>query len=194
MNYRLVPLTLLVLAAVAGAGAAGPLAAGSQPTPWALDFEATHLDNSQFSGAELAGKAVLLDFWGTWCAPCIHAFPKLSRLHEQFGDRLTVVGLAFYSGEVEDVAAAAAEHALAYTVLAGDEATLEKFEIFAFPSYVLISADGEVVFTLAGQVNDIYERVAAFLTTEATADDEAITTNIATADKPTQAGEPATAN
>lgn len=186
MNTRHLALSLLLLVATTGASSAGTLEAMSAATPWALDFAATRLDHSEFSGAELTGKAVLLDFWGTWCAPCIHAFPKLSRLHEEFSDRLTVVGLAFYSGEVEDVAAAAAEHALAYTVLAGEEATLEKFEILAFPSYVLISADGEVVFTLAGQVNDIYERVAAFL-----ASSDAGRT---TAERPAQAGEPATAN
>jgi len=129
----------------------------------ALDFTATRLDGSEFSGQSLAGKAVLLDFWGTWCAPCIHAFPKLSRLHDDFGDRLTVVGMAFYSGERDTIAKAAAEHGLEYLVLEGHEETIEKFEIFAFPSYVLISPDGEILLTRAGEVSDLYEQVAALV-------------------------------
>ncbi|MDH3402463.1 MAG: TlpA family protein disulfide reductase [Acidobacteriota bacterium] len=142
--------------------ALAPPAAAAGPAP-ALEFEATALDGSPFSGRSLAGKAVLLDFWGTWCAPCVQAFPKLQRLHEDYGDRLSVVGLAYYSGEPEDIAATAAEHGLGYTILAGNEETLEMFDVFAFPSYVLISAAGEVVFSRAGQVSDLYEQVAAHL-------------------------------
>ena len=48
-------------------------------------------------------------------------------------------------------------------MLEGSDATIEKFEIVAFPTYVLISADGEVLFAQAGQVTDLYERVAAAL-------------------------------
>ena len=129
----------------------------------ALDFEATALDGSRFSGQSISGKAVLLDFWGSWCAPCVHAFPTLRRLHADFADTLQVVGLAYYSGELSDIAAAAAEHGLDYTVLEGSEETLDKFGIFAFPTYVLISADGEVLFTRAGEVADLYERVAQAL-------------------------------
>jgi thiol-disulfide isomerase/thioredoxin len=140
-----------------------PALASAAETPSPLDFTATQLDGTTFSGLSLAGKPVLLDFWGTWCAPCIHAFPKLRRLHADFGDRFTVVGMAFYSGELEDVAAAAAEHELEYTVLMGEEATLAQFGIFAFPSYVMISADGEILFTQAGEMADLYERVAGYL-------------------------------
>ncbi|MCZ6506485.1 MAG: TlpA disulfide reductase family protein [Acidobacteria bacterium] len=157
MKHRQESVCLLLLALALGAVL--PLSAEA-PSPF--DFTATNLDGTAFSGRSLAGKAVLLDFWGTWCAPCIHAFPKLRQLHADFGDRLTVVGMAFYSGELEDVAAAAAEHELDYTVLMGAEETLGQFEIFAFPSYVMISADGEILFTQAGQMADLYERVAAY--------------------------------
>ncbi len=128
-----------------------------------LDFTATALDGSEFDLSTLAGRVVLLDFWGTWCAPCIHAFPKLNRLHEEFGDRLTVVGLAFYSGEIDTLAGFVAEHDLGYTVLAGAEESLGRFEILAFPSYVLVSAEGEVLWRHAGQAPDLYERVAALM-------------------------------
>lgn len=152
--------TVLALALLWAPIAGTPTAAESGAP---LEFTATRLDGSAFSGTELAGKAVLIDFWGSWCAPCLHAFPTLNRLHADFGDRLTVVGLAFYSGELADIARVAGEHELAYTVLEGHEETLEKFEIFAFPSYVLISAAGEVVFVQAGEADDLYARVAAAL-------------------------------
>lgn len=153
-TLQIIALALLALSAAVPAGAQG----GS-----ALDFTATALDGTPFSGRSIAGKAVLLDFWGSWCAPCVHAFPTLRRLHDEFGAELQVVGLAYYSGDLSEIAAFAAEYELEYTIVEGSEETLDIFEVFAFPSYVLISAEGEVLFSQAGEVADLYERVAQAL-------------------------------
>jgi len=75
-------LKIFFLAALAVTLAAAP-APAEEASP--LDFTATALDGSQFSGRSIEGKAVLLDFWGSWCAPCIHAFPTLQRLHGPVG-------------------------------------------------------------------------------------------------------------
>ncbi|QDK79590.1 AhpC/TSA family protein [Spirosoma sp. KCTC 42546] len=40
------------------------------------------------------GKYVLLDFWGTWCIPCIQGIPELKAVHTKFGDRLAIVSIA----------------------------------------------------------------------------------------------------
>lgn len=51
-----------------------------------------HPDHLQLS--DLRGKYVLLDFWGTWCAPCASDFPKVAKLADDFADReLAVVGV-----------------------------------------------------------------------------------------------------
>ncbi len=138
---------------------AGPATADVAAAP--LDFAATALDGSAVSGQSLAGRWVLLDFWGTWCAPCVAAFPKLERLQREHADRLAVVGLAFQSGTAEEVAAFLAEHGVRdYTAWLGEEALLDKFGILAFPSYMLIGPDRELVFEQIGELPDIYERVS----------------------------------
>ncbi len=60
----------------------------------APDFEATLIDGAAFKLSDLQGKYVLLDFWGSWCAPCRKENPKLVALHQKHSDKLTIVTVA----------------------------------------------------------------------------------------------------
>lgn len=51
------------------------------------DFEGTRIDGTQFKLAELQGNYILLDFWGSWCGPCIRDNPKLVSLYEKYNDK-----------------------------------------------------------------------------------------------------------
>lgn len=47
------------------------------------------------------GKVVLIEFWGTWCAPCVRAMPRIQALHARFKDRgLKVIGISYETLEV----------------------------------------------------------------------------------------------
>ena len=51
------------------------------------------IDGRTVSLEDLRGQLVLVDFWATWCAPCLAELPRLRELHEKFGGRLTIVGV-----------------------------------------------------------------------------------------------------
>jgi thiol-disulfide isomerase/thioredoxin len=64
-----------------------------QPGEPAPDFSYTTQDGTTHTLAELRGRIVLLNFWATWCVPCIEEMPALQRLAETYGERVAVVGV-----------------------------------------------------------------------------------------------------
>ena len=68
-----------------------PLYVGA-PAP---DFSIVTIDGKEISLSDFRGKVVLIDFWASWCVPCIVATPKLLKLYEEFHDRgLEIIGVS----------------------------------------------------------------------------------------------------
>lgn len=81
-------------------------------------FELPTPDGEQRSISEFDGRVVLLNFWATWCAPCIEEVPALTQVQQTLGERgLQVVGLAL--DDAAPVREFAAEHGINYPVLVG---------------------------------------------------------------------------
>ena len=100
--------------------------------------------------ADLAGSTVLLDFWGTWCSPCVEGLPQLTDLYERYrDDGFKIVSVAI-NDTPESIAAFRAErfpmpwehavHPETGTVEAGEE-----LEFTGVPTYILVDPDGVVI-------------------------------------------------
>lgn len=94
--------------------------------------------------ADFKGKVVLLNFWGTWCVPCLREIPELVRVSEQLQKRrFAVLGIAVDSGRPDDIRAFMADHGMTYTVLIGELGFVKKaFHVVGFPTSVLIDRQG----------------------------------------------------
>jgi thiol-disulfide isomerase/thioredoxin/outer membrane lipoprotein-sorting protein len=120
----------------------------------APQFRGVSLDGKTYSLAELKGKPVLLDFWATWCGPCIRSMPALEKIHTEYRDQGLVV-LGIDVGEKrETVEKFLLTKPIPYPVIMGDEAGIPAaYGVAVFPTFVMIGTDGKVVATQFG-MND----------------------------------------
>ncbi|MFO0726820.1 MAG: TlpA disulfide reductase family protein [Myxococcota bacterium] len=96
--------------------------------------------------ADLKGKVVLLDFWATWCPPCVASMPTLERLHRDLsGAGLVVLGVNQEPNDVTTVRSFLKERELSLPVVVDSGATARAYGVFSFPTSVLIDRDGKVV-------------------------------------------------
>ena len=119
----------------------------------------------QHSLATYRGKYVLLDFWGHWCHPCIEAMPKVNALHQQYGDKLTIVGVAMESANSAPLwKKAIRQHhvpGLQLSELQADKGpVITGYNVNAFPTYMLLDPQGKLV-ARANDVEEITKKLAA---------------------------------
>jgi thiol-disulfide isomerase/thioredoxin len=116
--------------------------AGKLPAIDAVDWLNTEGD---LTWQSLKGKAVLVDFWGTWCGACVAKLPAVQALHDKYADRgLAVVGV-HSSQDAETCADYVKEHNLTFPVAVDSGNTAEAFAIGAWPSYFLVDRSGRLV-------------------------------------------------
>jgi thiol-disulfide isomerase/thioredoxin len=114
------------------------------------------------SRASLAGKVVVVDFWATWCAPCVEEIPGYVRLQETYrADGLVVLGVALDRKGADHVRTWAAKRGVNYLLAMGDDALVEAFGGFdAIPTTFLLGRDGTVRHRKTGALPaEDYERL-----------------------------------
>jgi thiol-disulfide isomerase/thioredoxin len=108
-------------------------------------FEFTTIDGQHYSVDDLQGKVVLIDFWATWCAPCIRALPSIQHIAQKFsGQPLVVISVSLDTDE-EKWKSFVAAHEMTWMQVrdAGWNGSIEtKFGVTAIPHTFSIDADG----------------------------------------------------
>ena len=124
----------------------GCLAAAAHPDDWeALSlrvkpFAVKDLGGRTLKLADLSGKIAVIDFWATWCKPCVTELPGLAEYHRRLQGQGMVVLLSFNVGEKRrDVEAFLKKSPVSFPVYIGD-ALVEPLELAAFPTKLILDA------------------------------------------------------
>jgi thiol-disulfide isomerase/thioredoxin len=142
-------LPLLLLLAAAGAAEA------SSPPQLAPAFTVKGLDGKSFKLQDYRGRAVILDFWATWCQPCRASMPHLDALQERHRERgLTVLGISVDDGGPVRVKRFVDYLGVKFRIGMADERMLDAYgPIRAIPTTFFIDRKGQVVRRVVGYID-----------------------------------------
>jgi thiol-disulfide isomerase/thioredoxin len=143
----------LLIAALLGAGAAA--AKDAQLRPWPAGrptplLQLTGLDGQQWDLARLRGKVVVVNFWASWCGPCVDELPILGALAGR--DGVAVVGVN-YKEPLDTIERFSAAHPLPYAVLR--DRTGEAFKRWTpgvMPTTILVDRAGRARWRTVGEI------------------------------------------
>ncbi len=113
----------------------------------APDFELPSLDGTNLKLSDLRGKAVLLNFWATYCGPCKIEMPWFVELQKQYGPQgFQIVGVAMDDASTEEIAKFVKEMGVNYPILLGKESVGESYGgVGVLPTTFFLDRDGRLM-------------------------------------------------
>lgn len=128
-------------------------------------FTGRTVDGNEFTLSKIRGKFVLLDFWGTWCGPCLAEIPHLKSTYEKFGgDRFEIVSISV-DDTLPELKNFISGNKMPWTHIAidKDDPLTESYQVAKFPTTFLIAPDGTLLIqdSLSLRGKNLQETIAA---------------------------------
>lgn len=120
----------------------------------APDFTLRGLDGSMHQLSDYHGKAVLLNFWGTFCPPCVDETPLLQEYYEKYkDDGFVILGVNLNESQVS-VSGFVRQFNVTYPILLDKEQVRKQYGVNRFPTTFFISPDGTIMEKWIGEIKE----------------------------------------
>lgn len=126
---------------------------GPRPAP---DVLLKFLDGTEASLASMSGEVVLVDFWATWCKPCLKSMPEVQKLHDELsGSGFHAIGVSIDEGGDQKVRETVQKKKFTYPIAIDHQESpaWEAFHVPAIPAMFLIGRDGLIAKQWVGKVD-----------------------------------------
>jgi thiol-disulfide isomerase/thioredoxin len=136
----------------------------STPAPepiLAPDFTLSALDGTTYTLSQLSDGWVIINFWATWCAPCVEEMPLFQQITDDYA--VTILGVNMRE-EMAEVQAFIEQHNIRYPILLNpDDDTLIAYNVVGLPQTLIIAPGGELVYRSFGpvtieEISEVLER------------------------------------
>ena len=123
-------------------------------------------DGASFSLSSMKGKYVIIDFWGTWCGPCMAGVPHMKEFRDKYQDKIEILGIsndknvALWRSVIE-------RNNMNWTNIligTGEKDFVSTFNVQGFPTKILLSPEGKILFRESGENEAFYDNVATKIT------------------------------
>lgn len=118
----------------------------------APDFTLKDMQGKNVSLSDFKGRIVLVNFWATWCPPCIEEMPSMEKLHQKFkGEDFVLLAVNTEENGKQMVETFLKKNPFTFTILLdGDAKVQQLFNVFRLPETVIINRHGEIVTKVLG--------------------------------------------
>jgi thiol-disulfide isomerase/thioredoxin len=126
----------------------------------APDFVLENVAGGKTAAADLKGKVLVVDFWATWCEPCIAEIPKFNKMVDEYrGKNVQIVGITVESAH-ETIKPKVYETGMKYMVLVGNDAVVDGFGgLIGFPTTFVVTKDWKIYKKYMGALPDKDARI-----------------------------------
>ncbi len=121
-------------------------------------------DGKPFDSNSWKGKFYLIDFWGSWCVPCLEDIPALKSLRDSYPDQLNILGIA--SDQDANWRKAIEEHELNWVQILndkGEENYVSRLNITGFPTKILVDPNGKIVYRSTGGGETSFQKMGEII-------------------------------
>ncbi|MDL2306377.1 AhpC/TSA family protein, partial [Bacteroides sp. OttesenSCG-928-D19] len=131
----------------------------------APDFTLDGIDGKPITLSSFRGKYVIIDFWGSWCGPCIVGIPKMKSTYEKYKDKLEILGVACREESINSWQNAVAQHKLSWINVYNDKlsAVNVKYGIEGYPTKLVIDPDGIILIREVGEGENFYTKLESII-------------------------------